>query len=302
MTQSKEPQNEKLINDLYEKLNWYTFEASNEQFDAKEVDAIVQLLDVLEPMKEDPVYPSDPAAARERFYKRYGLEAERAEQNGSAEKTGITAEDGTDRETAEGKPKKRKKKKMFVHFAAGLVACLVLMLSVNVGSYALKKKSFFEVVLEEVERTKIIVTGNEDPLEEGNESVIEFSEWEEVENYLNMNLLEPEYLPPNYEIDEITLRESGSRTIVLARYINKLSDRNLHVEVDYFEGDYSKRALVNDNKWKKIEDIHDNFNSLYYESNKYNCIKAMFTDDKKIYIILCQETIDELKKVTESMK
>ena len=36
MTQSKEPRNEKLINDLYEKLNWYTFEASDEQFDEKE--------------------------------------------------------------------------------------------------------------------------------------------------------------------------------------------------------------------------------------------------------------------------
>ena len=34
MTQSKELQNEKLINDLYEKLHWYTFEASDEQFDA----------------------------------------------------------------------------------------------------------------------------------------------------------------------------------------------------------------------------------------------------------------------------
>ncbi|MFR6331414.1 MAG: hypothetical protein ACLUOI_23170 [Eisenbergiella sp.] len=63
MTQSKELQNEKLINDLYEKLHWYTFEASDEQFDAEEVDAIVQLLDVLEPMKEDPRFPFDPAAA-----------------------------------------------------------------------------------------------------------------------------------------------------------------------------------------------------------------------------------------------
>ena len=78
MTQSKELQNEKLINDLYEKLHWYTFEASDEQFDAEEVDAIVQLLDVLEPMKEDPRFPSDPAAARERFNRRFGVEEDGA--------------------------------------------------------------------------------------------------------------------------------------------------------------------------------------------------------------------------------
>lgn len=302
MTQSKEPQNEKLINDLYEKLNWYTFEASNEQFDAKEVDAIVQLLDVLEPMKEDPGYPSDPAAARERFYKRYGLEAERAEQNGSAEKTGITAEDGTDRETAEGKPKKRKKKKMFVRFAAGLVACLVLMLSVNVGSYALKKKSFFEVVLEEVERTKIIVTGNEDPLEEGNETAIEFSSWKEAENYLAIELLQPEYLPKGYEVDEIALIKSGTRTVLLARYYNILSNKSIQIKIDIFKGDYSERTLVNDSNWKRLKDINDIFNSKYYISEEYKSIRAIFTKDKNMYIVLCQESVEELKKITESMK
>ncbi len=292
MTQSKEPRNEKLINDLYEKLNWYTFEASDEQFDEKEVDAIVQLLDVLEPMKEDPRYPSDPAAARDRFYKRFGLEEEMSGLRDS----------GCENMETEPAEQKGKKKKVFVRFVAGLAACLVLMLSVNVGCYALKEKSFFEVVLDEVERTKIIVTGNEDMLVEESETVIEFSSWIEAENYLAMNLLEPEYLPQSYQIDEIALIKSGSRMILLARYYNILSNKSIQIKIDIFKGEYSERTLVNDSNWKRIKGINDIYNSKYYISDKYKSVRAIFTNNKNMYIVLCQEPVAELKKITESMK
>ena len=72
MTQGKGKRDEKLIEELYEKLYWYTYEASEEEFDDKEVDAIVRLLDVLDPKEDDPKFPSDPEAAFERFKSRYG--------------------------------------------------------------------------------------------------------------------------------------------------------------------------------------------------------------------------------------
>lgn len=46
----KSPQDEKLIKDLYEKLNWFTFQAGDEEFDEKQVRAILQLLDTLDPI------------------------------------------------------------------------------------------------------------------------------------------------------------------------------------------------------------------------------------------------------------
>ena len=310
MTQSKELQNEKLINDLYEKLHWYTFEASDEQFDAEEVDAIVQLLDVLEPMKEDPRYPSDPAAARERFNRRFGVEEDRAERliEGVADVEGDESVKISNSMSVAGIgsgkagiKKVWKRKNVFVRVGVGVAACLVLMLSVNVGSYALKKKSFFEVVYDEIGRTKLTVTGNEETLED-DEVIMEFSTWTEVENYLSMDLLEPEYLPPNYIIKKITLRDCGSRTILLVRYENSLSDNVLQIEVDFYEGDYSERTLVNDANWTLLQDIHDELNSQYFENNKYKSVKVIFTKDKNVYILLCQESVEELKKITESMK
>ncbi|MFR8339414.1 MAG: hypothetical protein ACLVAW_23630 [Eisenbergiella massiliensis] len=85
MTQGKGKRDEKLIEELYEKLYWYTYEASEEEFDDKEVDAIVRLLDVLDPKEDDPKFPSDPEAAFERFKSRYGLEEEFAEADAEAE-------------------------------------------------------------------------------------------------------------------------------------------------------------------------------------------------------------------------
>lgn len=295
MTQSKELQNEKLINDLYEKLHWYTFEASDEQFDAEEVDAIVQLLDVLEPMKEDPRFPPDPAAARERFDRRFGVEED------AAGEVDIVSEAETDGVKA-GRKRGWKRKKFLIRLGVGVAACIVLMLSVNVGSYALKQKSFFEIVVEEVWRMKITVTGNEDALTAENENIIEFSSWHEVEDYLETDLLEPEYIPPNYVFDKITVTKSGARTALFALYSNNVSNTNLQIKVDIFEGKYSERALMNDKNWILLDNVDDIFGSKYYISEKYKCVRGIFTEENKIYILLCQESIEELKKIIESMK
>lgn len=87
MASKRSPQDEKLINDLYEKLNWFTFQASGEEFDADQVKAILHLLDTLDPMPETEAgntseeenvcaRPSDPDAAFERFKQKYHITEE----------------------------------------------------------------------------------------------------------------------------------------------------------------------------------------------------------------------------------
>lgn len=50
MAQNNGPRDEKLIAELYRKLNWFTFQASEEEFDAEQVKAILNLLDTLDPL------------------------------------------------------------------------------------------------------------------------------------------------------------------------------------------------------------------------------------------------------------
>lgn len=87
MAGKRSPQDEKLINDLYEKLNWFTFQAAGEEFDADQVKAILRLLDTLDPLPETEgdrisaggnkyTLPSDPDAAFERFKQKYHITEE----------------------------------------------------------------------------------------------------------------------------------------------------------------------------------------------------------------------------------
>ena len=192
MAENKEPRDEKLIEELYERLWWYTYEASEEEFDEKEVDAITRLLDVLEPVHDDQAFEPGADAALKRFWERYGEEEENAsvssEADTSASGDAAAEEDDAEHrelhaeempaaetsaaETAKtvktsAKPGRGSKwRKRLVRIAIGTAACVVLLVSVNVGSYALRKKSFFEIVREEVGRTEITVTGNTEEFEE----------------------------------------------------------------------------------------------------------------------------------------
>ena len=114
MGQKRSREDERLIRDLYRKLEWMTFQAKEEEFDAQQVKAILNLLDALDPLPErteadlrkaararDGREPgrigadtiggegrrdiplSDPKAAFERFKQRYGIsEGELAKKRG----------------------------------------------------------------------------------------------------------------------------------------------------------------------------------------------------------------------------
>lgn len=100
MAKNNGSKDDKLIQSLYEKLNWFTYEATDEEFDSDQVQAIVKLLDTLDPLPleeaEDRSAPKlagaqkragagkvDVDAAFERFKKKYNItEEELARKNG----------------------------------------------------------------------------------------------------------------------------------------------------------------------------------------------------------------------------
>ena len=288
MTQSKEPRNEKLINDLYEKLNWYTFEASDEQFDEKEVDAIVQLLDVLEPMKEDPRYPSDPAAARDRFYKRFGLEEEMSGLRDS----------GCENMETEPAEQKGKKKKVFVRFVAGLAACLVLMLSVNVGCYALKEKSFFEVVRDGIGRTKVTVTGNVEGMDDSDTDINKYDSWTDVKTIVEDKILLPSYIPKEFNLDEIVINNTISKKSILAKYT--ANGKILTYEINIYPQNYYERYIQYDDDWELIDEEGDNDEIQYY--SKGGQTEALFTYNNGIYLVRGDVTLSELKSIVHNLE
>ena len=263
MAEKKESRDEKLIEELYEKLWWYTHEASDEEFDEKEVDAITRLLDILEPVCDDRAYASGADAALERFWERYGEEEEnasipdeaaapaaaqaeestapaaaqteepadpaaiRAGEAAAAEAahakrlSGSEIQGGEDRRNGEERKAERpadgtsqkpgrgsKWKKRFTRIAIGAAACLVLLISVNAGSYAIMDQSFFEIVREEMGRTEITVTGNTKEFETETDDSVTCSSWKEVQEIVGEDILTPAYIPEGYELESLVVKNT----------------------------------------------------------------------------------------------
>ena len=352
MAEKKEPRDEKLIEELYERLWWYTYEASEEEFDEKEVDAITRLLDVLEPVYDDPAYEPGADAALKRFWERYGeeedisgsaLETEvpisaeavsedEADQELRVKETSVSDTSASERtqwsageisadeipvsmETADGEAsgteatetikisaktgRSRKWRKHLIRLAIGAAACVVLLISVNVGSYALRKKSFFEIVREEMGRTEITVTGNTEGIEDAADDGIECSSWEEVEEIIGENIIVPTYIPNGYKLVNISIQEVKSKRTVKARYIDEYN-HYIRIRIDIYSEKYKHASSQYDDGWVYIEKNSTGYEEQYYKKNKE--VEAFFAKGKSIYYILGNENIGVIKDVVNGLK
>lgn len=280
--EKKDSRDEKLIEELYEKLWWYTYEADDEEFDEKEVDAIVRLLDVLEPVGEDRGFKPGADAALDRFWKRYG-EEEKSDD---------------DKKVISPKPKEKKRKKIFVRMAIGVAACAVLLVSVNVGSYALRNKSFFEIVREEVGRTEITVTGNTEEIEEKPDSSVRCDSWSEVEELVGEDVLEPSYLPEGYEIQEIVIQSLEPKKVIEAKY-RDLSGHYIRIRIDIYQEIYKHDVLQYDEEWTLLSEDKDGYKAQYY--GKDNMIEVFFIRNKEVYYILSNDSLETLQSIVLKM-
>lgn len=357
MAENKEPRDEKLIEELYERLWWYTYEASEEEFDEKEVDAITRLLDVLEPVHDDRAYEPGADAALKRFWERYGEEEENASPDTDASiSSGVADEDGAEhRELDDGeesggedsagmdspgdvtveepvdapveyamedasepeveavkaaaKPRPRRRgrwRKRLIRIAIGTAACVVLLISVNVGSYALRKKSFFEIVREEVGRTEITVTGNTeefgepaDGMKKKDDSVVECASWLEVKEIVNEEILVPTNMPERYKISELTVQILDTKKIVVAKYIDD-QEHFFRFTINIYEEEYRQDIFQYDESWGYLGKDDSDKNAQYY--CKDDIIEAYFAKNRNIYYVLSNENIDNIKKVVEEMR
>ena len=345
MAENKEPRDEKLIEELYERLWWYTYEASEEEFDEKEVDAITRLLDVLEPVHDDRAYEPGADAALKRFWERYGEEEENAspdtdvsfssetadedgaehrelddgEESGGEDSAGMDSssdapmEDASEPELeaskAAAKPRSGRRgrwRKRLIRIAIGAAACVVLLISVNVGSYALRKKSFFEIVREEVGRTEITVTGNTEDFEENadgmereKDNLLKCSSWLEVEKIVGEEILVPTDILEEYEITEITVQILDTKEIVVAKYVDK-EGHFFRFTINIYQGKYRQDIFQYDDSWEFLGEDDSSKNAQYYQ--KDDIIEAFFVQNRNIYYILSNESVDNVKNVINAMK
>ena len=330
MAQNNGPKDEKLIEELYKKLNWFTFQASEEQFDADQVRTILQLLDTLDPLademtiqtagdKEETVSASDVDAAFERFKNRYNITDEdlakkdrRADAVGKDSKilpfpTEFAEEISIDAEEAKEKVKKSSaQRRHFWTTASGKVALAFIIVFAavaffGIGTSAVKQKPFFEVVRDGVNSMKITVTGNAVESEVGGFEFVENDiRYYETWNLLNeeyKDIIEPQYIPENMNLDYISRELLDNFILFTAIYSNENMTDDLTIRIRYFEDGYWKAGDVSDDSWNLIK-VDEKLSINYYQSGKY--YKSVSAKDKGIYVVEWTD-FEELIKVAESI-
>ena len=308
MAKGKSPHDEKLIADLYEKLGWYTYEADKEQFDPKEVEAILKLLDVLDPLEEDDYFEKD--AALKRFKERYHIDEDSEPETGKSSGKGsggkIRPFPSKPKAKAGGEGTEKKEKKVLpfpkkaVRIAVGGAACVVLVSTLQIGSYAVADKSFFEVVSDGVNSLRITTTGSV-----GEETEIGFTKdekktyqsWDEAKQETGYDFMTLQYIPEGFELVEIKDLTGEYSNRIRGTYQNEKSKEHINFDVAVYSEEYAERIMENLQGWEQIES--DSGELIYFSNNVY---ETVIIKNNFIYDIAGEVSLEEFLRILNYME
>ncbi len=280
----------KLIEQLEERLDWYTREASDEEFDAEDVEAICTVLRKLSPEPE-------PFTTKEQAYQNL-LEriAGEEEENKPAKEEETKAGQAEPEKVIKFRRAGRRKLKAAVFF--GVIILAVWILSLNMVTYATARKSLFRVIMDGFR--EIEIRGNEDMMSEIKEDPNQFYDsWADLDSEIKGVIKVPGYIPEGFKLYSVEKVNDKSYTVIVADYYN---ERNgyLHFEITLWEGeidDYYERYKMQDT-WNLLEE-YSNEQTIYCQRDEEYLSIFMIGDC--IYRINSNTTLEELIKITENM-
>ncbi|MDO4292290.1 MAG: hypothetical protein Q4C65_03565 [Eubacteriales bacterium] len=248
----REPQDDRLVAELYEKLNWFTFQATEEEFDEKQVKAILELLDRLDPFPEgEPDTDPEAEAAFLRFREKYNITEEALAKKNRGRTAGH-------RRFFSGPGRAA---------AAVLAGAFVAVALTGIGASAVLQRPFFEIVREGANSMRITVTGSATSLSGEPAATLEngekayYASWDEVKAE-EPELLVPGELPEGYELKELSKTEAPVYDEYKGVYENA-ENKKLTVWIQYYESEYSQWFLNNLDELSLVKEEGD---TLYYQN------------------------------------
>lgn len=221
-----EKNNQQLIKDVKERLAWYTLEASEEEFDEKEVEALAQLLTVLEGNKEED--DKESKAALERFWKfRDKRMAEDGVHIGSR-----AIPDSSKRKKAQGR--KRAVRRWYMPVAAAVVVFLVFV-GGSFGSIAEQNNGFFYwLKRDKTGATFITNPENLDVVTEQNSS--KSYEPDEVPEEYKKYVVDREVIESleslqGFELQEVAIMQSDDRELIDSFLVNQETEEKICIGI-----------------------------------------------------------------------
>lgn len=304
--------NRKLIEELERRLCWYRDEATDEEFDVEEVDAICTMLQKLSP--ED-----KPHRSREEAYRNIMQlirEEEREEDVPvSVKESGLSDEDaadGIETETTEATSTRKAKdgrKRNFPFRKRGYRAAILFivvfgaaLLSLNMVTYARENKSLFRMILESVGWVRIVKEPEVgDSLIEGEiKNEIFYDSWAELDKEIKRKIIVPSYIPKGYTLYGIKYWNFNNRERVQADYYSE-ENGHLLLEITLLENDAKqyKETRMDEDVCVLLSEYSDE-NTLYYQyEDEYICMIFM---GNSFYRVSGNISLEEMIKVRKGLE
>ncbi len=276
--------NKNLIEELERRLCWYRDEATGEEFDVEEVDAICTMLQRLSPEEE-------PHRSKEEVYRNI-MELVREEER-----------DSCDRDAGDDRKKRIPFRKRGCRAAVIFIAVFgAALLSLNMVTYARGDKSLFRMILERVGVVEIV---KEDSLEEvgadNNEQIKSFYDsWAELDNEVKSKIAVPGYIPDGYSLYGIKYWDFSNRKNIQADYYNE-ENKHILIEITLLESDAKQyREMRMDEDIYLLLSEYCNEDTLYYQyEDEYICMIFM---GNIFYRISGNISLEEMIKIREGLE
>ncbi len=293
-----------LVTELEKRLIWYREEATEEEFDAEEVDAICVMLQKLSPVKETRMSREE---AYRNIMRRVREEDGVEETDGAGEAGDADSLDGTKKtDGAKGTVREFEKedgKKRYFFTRGGLRAAVLFiavfgaaLLSLNMVTYAREDKSLFTMILE---RAGVLEIVKEETVEEvvtdfGEETGTFYNSWVELDKEIKNRIVVPKYIPSDYKLYGINYYNLDNRDKVKADYYD---NRGGHILGKKNSDEY--REVVIDEDTYILLSEYSNGNTLYYQyEDEYICMVSV---KYGFYQISGNITLEEMMKVREGL-
>lgn len=297
-----------LIEELERRLCWYRDEATEEEFDAEEVDAICVMLQKLSPIKE-------PHMGKDEAYRNI---MRRIQEEDGAEKADAPGEDGDTEKPdspkrTDGREKKFEKgggkKKRYFSERRGLRAAALFiavfgaaLLSLNMVTYAREDKSLFTMIMERVGFVKIVKDTSVEKdgiVNSGDEIKLFYDTWGELDSEIKKRIVVPKYIPNGCMLYGISYYEYINRKKILADYYDE-KNGHLLIEITLWEDENReyRESAMDEEIYVLIPEYSDS-NTLYYQyEDEYICMISM---KNGFYRISGNIVLDEMLKVREGL-
>lgn len=293
MEQSGNIGKEQLTEELKKRLRWYQEEASDEEVDADEIDAILNLLAQLEPEEqnkgktEEEAYRLFEEKYLPEFQKRMGEDAERKENTGR---------------------KRHIMGKKAVRYAAIAAAVVVLLFTaLNIGTYAATKKGFFEFIWQNSSGKSFFVTGETTEDMDSREGmgvdmngIQEYDSWDELPEDVQNRIMMPMYIPENVSLKTLWFWGGKYAVTLKAFYANDNNEREMQIWIEHYEDQKTWQQAIQEDAMLLYEKNVNGEECFFYQYEDE--VIVYFFAGTDLYTVFGNYSAEEIEQVVKNMQ